>query len=616
MSRPFTSYSLLIVLFFLTGFSIQAQSLKVDKVEPPNWWSGMKWNNVQLMLYGESLDGINARFEQPALRVEAVHTLPNASYAFVDVQISEDAPPGKYDLIVSKGKEERKVVYEIAARPDNSNSHRGFGVDDVLYLITPDRFANGDPSNDQLGTADPDFDPSVPEKRHGGDLKGIIDRLDYLADLGVTTLWINPVLENTAPGTYHGYAVTDLYKIDPRFGSNEDYRRLVQEAHKRGLKIVFDHVANHIGIEHEWLSNLPMESWLNGSVESHLTDKHYKLAISDPYAAPTSEAYLRGFWFVDGMPDLNQRNPYLSNYLIQNMIWWMEYSGLDGVREDTYPYNYQEFMTKWEKALLEEYPQTNIVGEIWAIEPAYLSLFQKASKLPRSFETNLPSIMDFPLMEAYRNYLKGEGLLRDVYSVLAQDFLYTDPDNILTFMDNHDTPRGIFVAKKDTAKIKQVMAMLLTSRGVPQFLYGTEINMYGGERHVELREDFPGGFPGHQRDAFQEEGRTAEENSVFQYFRQLLHLRKDHPALRRGQLIHYPLKWKEDIYKYFRILGEDQYLIIVNGHGETRTVDLSETTEVLGDRRDCEDLLSGRRLRLDIDNGISIDPHGVLLLKL
>ena len=370
---------LILTLYPLVAFG---QNMAVNKVEPPNWWAGMKWNTVQLMLYGENLDGITASSKQEGLKIKTIYQVPNSSYAFIDLELSDSITPGTYTLSIQKGDESLELAYEILEREPLDGRNQGFSVDDVVYLLTPDRFANGNPDNDHVEGLFEDTDRSQHHARHGGDLEGLISRLDYLADLGITAIWLNPVLENNYRNSYHGYAATDLYNIDPRFGSNEDYKRLVKEAQQRGIKVIFDHIANHIGIRHPWLSNVPTDTWLNGSAEEHLTGKHYKMAFSDPYADPYSDELLRGFWFVSAMPDLNQKDPYLATYLVQNTLWWMEYTGLDGIREDTYPYPDQKFLADWAKAILNEYPHSNIVGEIWEDQPAYLSLFQKDTPPP------------------------------------------------------------------------------------------------------------------------------------------------------------------------------------------------------------------------------------------
>ena len=570
----------------------QSKPFRIDKVEPPNWWIGMKWNQIQLMVYGEGLTDCKFAFEDDRLQVKNAAIAPNSNYAFLNVDVPANLPPGNYKLRVQNKNQTADLEFPILKRNTDSKRHQGFGPEDVIYLITPDRFANGDQSNDQVNGIRDEFDPKNDSARHGGDLQGIIEHLDYLADLGVTTLWLNPVLENRGTNSYHGYAATDHYRIDPRFGSNELYRKFVEEAHRRGLKVIFDHVANHIGIEHPWIMNLPSDDWLNGTVENHLRQKHYLLAISDPHADEQAQEMLKTFWFVDAMPDLNQKNEFLANQIIQHTIWWIEMSGLDGIREDTYPYADQAFMTRWAKAILDEYPDFNIVGEIWAVHPAYLAQFQTESNLPRNFKTNLPAIMDFPLMETWRKFLSGEGKLRDVHQMYAQDFLYTDLENLVVFLDNHDISRAIFHAKGDVDRLKLAYTVLLTSRGIPQILYGTEIGMMGGESHVQLRADFPGGFPRDQKNAFNASGRTAAENEMFDFFRSLFKLRKQHPALTSGKMIHYAPTWNDDTYKILKIHEDEKILVIANGNANPNSVDLIELHHHLAGIRKLKDLQS------------------------
>ncbi|MFW5947340.1 MAG: alpha-amylase family glycosyl hydrolase [Gemmatimonadota bacterium] len=590
-----------------------AQAPTVDRIEPANWWTGMHRDTVQLMVYGENLDGITARFADGGPEVVATHDAASASYAFVYVHVPADLAPGSYALELARDGGSRAVNYPILAREPREGRHRGFGPEDVVYLIMPDRFANAVPANDVVAGLPDEHDRSVPGARHGGDLQGIIEQLDYLDDLGVTALWLNPVLENAAVGTYHGYAATDLYRIDPRLGTNEDYRRLVREAHARGLKVIFDHIANHIGIEHPWMDDLPTGTWIHGTVEDHLSESHYMMSVSDPYAPPAVEEALKEFWFVDGMPDLNQEDPLLADYLIQNMIWWIEYTGLDGVREDTYPYAHQAFLADWAAAILREYPDFNIVGEIWKNEPAFTALFQRGTPLPRDFETNLPTVMDFALADAWREYMAGQGSLEGVYQVLAQDFLYASPDSVMTLIGNHDMPRSAFIAE-DRAKVKQALAMLLTTRGIPQILYGTEIGMVGGESHVELRADMPGGWPDDERSVFTAEGRTPAEAEMFDYLRRLLHVRQRHPALTRGELIHFAPAWNNNVYRYLRRTEDETVLVVVNGYDDDRIVALDDVAPHLpGDAR-FTDLMTGEPASFDPADGVPVDGWGVRLL--
>lgn len=575
-------FSLAAFGLFVVGLSVvsvplesQAQTPTVDRVEPANWWTGMEWNEVQLMVYGAHLDAVSAHINGGEAEVSAVHSVPNASYAFVDVRIAPDAEPGPRTLVMSSAAGRDSISFPILERTTRASGPQGVGPDDVVYLIVPDRFANGDRSNDVVKGLRDEYDPSDPRMRHGGDLQGIIDHLDDIKDLGVTALWLTPVLENRGQNSYHGYAATDLYRIDSRLGTNDTYRELVREANKRGLKVIYDHVSNHIGIEHPWIDNLPRETWLNGSVENHASEKHYKMAVADPYADPEQVELLRSFWFVDSMPDLNQTDAFVSTYLIQNMIWWIETTGLDGIREDTYPYADPHFLSSWAEALQAEYPELSIVGEVWDTAPPYTAMYQTGSPLSTGVETHLPSVMDFALSTAFREYLSGDAGLSGIYQVLAQDFLYGDPMNVMTLIDNHDMPRAAYLAEDDD-RLEQVLTMLFTLRGIPQILYGTEIGMIGGDSHVELRADYPGGFPGDERSAFTAEGRTGAENRVYNTVRDLLRLRQQHVALRRGRLVQYPPTYGTPVYTYRRVHDEEEVLVVINGSDEPRRVNLAE----------------------------------------
>ena len=603
---PARPLALLVLLLAASAGIASAQAPTVDRIDPPGWWTGMRWDPVQLMLYGENLDDVAARFVETGPEVVAVHPAASASYAFIDIRLPDDLAPGRYTLELARGGDTARVSYPIEARAPLEGRNQGFSAEDAVYLVMPDRFANGDPANDRVEGMRDEYDPSHPGMRHGGDLQGIIEHMDYLADLGVTALWLNPVLENRGRVSYHGYAATDLYRIDPRLGTNEDYRRLVREAHRHGLKVIFDHISNHIGVEHPWVADPPTDRWLNGSVDDHLSDKHYLMAIGDPHADSRTREMLERFWFVDGMPDLNQEDPLLATYLIQNMLWWLEYTGLDGIREDTYPYPDQRFLADWARAILAEYPSLNIVGEIWNGAPAYIARFQQGTPLPRDFETHLPTVMDFPLGDAWRAYLRGTGTLEGVYQVLAQDFLYADPSRLMTLVDNHDMPRALYLTDGDPRKVKQALTMLLTTRGIPQILYGTEIGMVGGESHIELRADMPGGFPGDERSVFEPEGRTAEEADMFDHVRRLLHLRKRHPALTRGELIHYPPTWNDQTYRYLRRTDDETVLVLVNGYEEGRTLDLTELASHLPPDGRLVDLLTGEEEPIDLDGGVAV----------
>lgn len=607
------SRTMRLLLLFVSMLPVaQVAGQRVDRVEPPNWWVGMHLSTVQLMVYGEDLEGATARFDDPRLDVSAVQNLESPSYLFVDVSVPEDLAPGSYRLVVSKGEREAAVQWPVLER--DGMPHAGFSSNDVVYLVTPDRFANGDPSNDRVAGLAEGADRTRAGARHGGDLVGLVRHLDYLADLGVTALWLNPVLENSGRLSYHGYAATDLYRVDPRFGTNEDYRRLVDEAHVRGLKVIFDHVNNHIGIRHPWIGDLPAVSWLNGTVEDHLTQQHYKLSFVDAYGDPRTVERQTGFWFADQMPDLDQRDPFVARYLVQNTIWWIEFAGLDGIREDTYPYPDQAFMREWVRAVLTEYPDFNIVGEIWEPYPAYLAAWQAKSPVPHALDTGLPTVMDFALAEAMRGYVARDVGLSQVYAVIAQDYLYADPSRILTFFDNHDMSRAYLVAGKERRRVEQMLAMLLTTRGIPQLLYGTEIAMKGGESHVELRADFPGGFPGDDRSAFLPDGRTVTESRAFDLTRTLLHLRKEYAALRTGQLVHWPPTGGDDAYRFLRRDADATILVILNGYDRNRQIPLDILAHELPAGSTFRDLVTGDSLAETVDSGIPVSPLGFRIL--
>ncbi|MEL7500478.1 MAG: alpha-amylase family glycosyl hydrolase [Planctomycetota bacterium] len=585
------------------SFGQSRGTLQINKVEPPNWWIGMKWNQIELMVYGAEFEGSEFSFDDPSLKISKQSTSPNGRYAFLNVTIPDDLPSGTYPLRAKKNDQSKVIDFAIQTRQTANHRHQGFSPKDVIYLITPDRFANGDQNNDRVSGIRDEFDPQRDSARHGGDLQGIIDHLDYLVELGVTAIWLNPVLENRGKNSYHGYAATDHYRIDPRFGTNELYREFVDQAHRRGLKVIFDHVANHVGIEHPWIKNLPADDWFNGTVEDHLLEKHYLLSISDPHADDRAQEMLRTFWFVDAMPDLNQRNERLANQIIQHSLWWIEMSGLDGIREDTYPYADQPFMTRWAKAIFDEYPNFNIVGEIWSVQPAYLAQFQAESRLPRNFETHLPAVMDFPLSQTWRNYLEGESKLRDVHEMYAQDFLYSDLDNLVVFLDNHDMSRALFHAKENKQRTKLAFTVLLTSRGIPQILYGSELGMIGGESHVKLRADFPGGFPEDAQNAFQRSGRTAGQNEWFDFFQRLFQLRKQYDSLTEGKMIHFAPTWRDDTYKVLRILPNEsdptkseKILIVANGNTRATNANLSELDHHMLGTTKLKELLTGKEI--------------------
>ncbi|HZW40055.1 MAG TPA: alpha-amylase family glycosyl hydrolase [Ignavibacteriaceae bacterium] len=544
----------------------------INKVEPPNWWVGMKLNKIQLMVYGENLNNISASFNDKSIKVIKVHDIKNSNYAFIDIEIPSTIQQGEYTLTIKKNKKEVDFPFYILNREPIEDRHNGFSNKDAIYLIMPDRFVNADIYNDTIEGIINDYKPYDGMSRFGGDLQGIINKFDYIKELGYTSIWLNPITENNCKMSYHGYASTDLYKIDPRLGTNLLYKTLVEEAHKKDLKIIFDHIANHISINHPWIKNLPTEDWLNGTPKNYFITSHNKKAFSDLHSSKESIHRNEDGWFTPEMPDLNQRNPYVANYLIQNMIWWIEYSGLDGIREDTYPYADQKFMARWNKTILDEYPKTNIVGEAWESDPVNTAFYQKDSYLNKEFNSNLPSVMDFALMDKFQKYLSGEASIFSIYESIAKDFVYPSPNNLFTFIDNHDYQRGIFSAKGNIAKFKTAVAILLTSRGIPQVLYASELGIQGGKSHSELRFHFPGGMPDDKRDAFTKEGRTEEENDLYNFYKKLLTLRKEYPALSQGKMTHFPPV--DNVYYYFKEMNSEKFFVVINGEDKEKQFDL------------------------------------------
>ncbi len=563
----------LLFLIFVLTCSVFPQDLKITKIEPPNWWVKMKTNNIQLMVYGENLSNYKASFNSQGITVKKIYNNKNTNYSFIDISISASAKPGNYKLFFNKGNQKINVEFPLFKREVSNKIHRGFNQDDIIYLIMPDRFSDGDTTNNVVDGMINDFNPQSPIGRHGGDLEGIINHLNYFNELSVTALWLTPVLENNTSVSYHGYAATNLYKVDPRLGSNNLYKQLAAKAHNAGLKIIYDHVSNHIGTNHPWVNDPPLKDWFNGTKENHLNAWHDKMVLWDIHGAALTKKHLTEGWFVNNMADLNQTNPFVAKYLIQNTIWWIEYAGIDGIREDTYPYIDSKFTSKWAKEILNEYPKLNIVGEVWTGEPAFLAPYQKDSPLNKKYNSNLPVVTDFALQNAYESFLKGSSDLYPIFNVLAKDYLYKNPYDLLTFVDNHDLVRAMFNADGNADKVKIVFTHLLTSRGIPEIFYGTEIGMTGGKEDGLKRSDFPGGFPGDTSNAFNEKGRMNFQNNLFNFFKKVIVLRKNYKSLSEGKLSHLPPK--DGVYIYSKKYKDEYTVILLNGDDRSKEVDIS-----------------------------------------
>ncbi|WP_281613547.1 glycoside hydrolase family 13 protein [Flammeovirga sp. SubArs3] len=573
----------------------KAKKPVVDLVEPAFWWAGMKSGTVMLTVHGENIAAAKAAIEGEGISIKAVNSLDNPNYVFIDLDI-KDAKAGSYPITFTEGK--KKTVYNFELKARNSETKaQGLNQSDVMYLIMPDRFVNGNPDNDSQESLVQKADRSDRGGRHGGDIAGVTSKLDYLNDLGVTTVWLTPFLENNQPGwSYHGYAITDFYHADARHGSNAEYKNMVTQAHSKDMKVVMDLVFNHIGNGHLWMKDLPSEDWIHQWEE--FTKTNYKgEALSDPNASDYDKKIMSNGWFDGHMPDLNQDNPYLAKYLMQASVWWIEYAGIDGIRMDTYPYNKKEMMSEWVSYVLNEYPDFYIVGETWLPGATWESYWKAGGKNNDGFVTTLKSISDFPVWDAVNRTWRNDWSITEIYKTLTEDFLYDDASQNKIFLDNHDVDRAFGVFKKDVENMKLATAFLLTTRGIPQIFYGTEILMSKGGDHGDLREDFPGGWEGDKRDAFTEAGRSEEENDYFNYMRTILQWRRSSDAIENGKLKHWvPFN---EVYAYARYSDKQTVFVILNNNKEDQTFDVKRFEEVLKGKTSGKDIISGKTITFD-----------------
>ena len=589
----------LICLFLLVVSFETFASLTIDKLEPAFWWTGMKNPELQVMVYGTNIANAQVEVLTPGVTLKEVVKADCPDYLFLYFDLSQ-ATPGKVNLLFRNGKDKKKLSYELKARTVAPESHKGFSTADVLYLLMPDRFSNGNLANDKLPQLlCQKVDRQDPNGRHGGDLAGIEKHLDYISDLGVTAIWLNPVLENDMPnGSYHGYATTNFYNIDPRFGSNEAYKLLIDEAHQKGLKVVMDMIFNHCGREHVWLKKPPFKDWFNFS-EKYTQTNHAKSVSYDPYASDYDKKIMYDGWFVEDMPDLNQRNPHLAKYLIQNSIWWIEYSGIDAIRQDTYPYADATMMAEWCKEVMAEYPNFNIVGEAWFDYSAGGAYWQAHSKLNKN-DTRLKTVMDFALMiashDAFHKETNWDSGLTKLYDILGLDFLYPDINNLLVFLENHDTDRFLREMPQDLSIFKQAYAFLFTTRGIPQIYYGSEILMNGVKAKSDgyVRLDFPGGWPDDKLNSFVPEGRSDLQNEAFDYMRKLLNWRKNNEVIAKGTLRHFVPR--NGVYVYLRSYHGKNVLVMLNGKNSPNTLPMDQYAEVLNGITSARDIITGKTL--------------------
>ncbi len=669
------------------------------KLEPAFWWAGMQNPELQLMLYSRELPSllqqIKVDIQGQGITLKSLEHTDNPHYLFINLDLSQAAPQ-TFELVISNTDPASKadtplyrLPYTLQGRAKGSRERQGFSNKDVIYLITPDRFANGDTSNDnqadmleQVAANSPSnsSNPYYPDARHGGDIAGISQHLDYLAKLGATQLWINPLLENNqARYSYHGYSITNLYRVDPRFGSNEDYKALVAKANKLGLGVIKDVVVNHIGSNHWWLNDLPSQDWLNDATKTQLHNRkskpdlmqsadtkssaikssvtsprftnHRRTTVQDPYAAAQDHIDFVDGWFTDTMPDLNQSNPKLATYLIQNSIWWVEYAGLSGIREDTYSYADKGFLAKWSKAVMAEYPNFNIVGEEWTANPITVSYWQKGKINADGYTSDLPSLMDFPLYEKLIASLNepeswDTGFIK-LYEMLANDVVYAEPSKLVLFEGNHDTNRIFSLVKENIDLYKMALTYVLTAKRIPQLFYGTEVLMTSpteGRHDGVVRSDFPGGFANNATNAFTGQGLSEPQQQAQQFIRTLLNYRKQSPALQSGDLLHFVPQ--DGIYVQFRCLlhvplsaeqkaealksltqhnsqaqhnactqpSADKVMVIYNKNDKAVTLDVNRFASVLGDNRAATDIISGNTVSLN--QALALPHAGVTILEL
>jgi len=629
-----TDMKKIIFIGFLTLFTISCNTEKLDlksndniqlidlieRVEPPNWWVGMKTKNLQILVYGNSINDLIPKISNSNIELTSFDKVKNENYPFLNISISENAKPDEVEIDFYKNNVVvDRYVFSLLNREKNASNVEGFNSSDVMYLITPDRFANGDSTNDDIKSMFERPNRDYNRGLHGGDIKGIINHLDYIKDLGFTTVWLNPVLENNMKkSSYHGYSTTDYYKVDPRFGSNELFQELSISAKEKGIKLVMDLIPNHCGSEHWFFKDPPMDNWFNNQSGFKQTS-HRRETVQDIYASEIDKREHADGWFVETMPDLNQKNQKMSKYLIQNTLWWIEYARLSGIRVDTYPYSDKDFMSDWTFAVMDEYPNFNIVGEEWSDNPIVISYWQKDKINHDGYVSYLPTLMDFPLQISFTEALLddfswGKGFIKP-YKTLASDFLYPNPNNLLIFPDNHDMTRFFTQVNNDIDLFKMGIVYYSTMRGIPQFYYGTEILMNSDENpgdHGLIRTEFPGGWPDHSKNAFTGDGLSYNERQTQLFFKEILNWRKDNEVIHNGKLIQFAPKG--GIYSFFRILNNKMVWVIFNRNNSSETLETSRFDELIENYEIAFDVINKKKV--SISEKIIINAKSALILEI
>ncbi|WP_130735674.1 glycoside hydrolase family 13 protein [Flavobacterium sp. J27] len=605
---------LLFAIFFTTLSMAQ-----ITKMEPPFWYEGMKKSEIQILFYGKDIAENSVTVSKPVIITNLTKT-ENPNYLFVTID-TKTIKAQTLEFTFKNGKKTFSQPFEIKKRRADSAIRKSFDASDVIYLLMPDRFANGNEANDSSPNLTEKGNRDLPGGRHGGDIQGIIDHLDYIQELGATAIWSTPLCEDNDKGySYHTYGQSDVYQIDARYGTNEDYKRLASEMHKRNLKLIKDYVTNHWGAEHWMFKDMPSYDWFHqfpGYAQSN-----YRMTTQyDTNGSKRDAKYCMDGWFVPSMPDLNQSNPLVLNYLIQNAIWWIEFADLDGYRVDTYSYNDKDGIAKWTKAITDEYPYFNIVGEVWMHDQAQISYWQKNSPIAKiqSYNSYLPSVMDFTLHDAFGSVFNeneanwSNGTIK-FYENFVNDFLYDNPNNLLVFIENHDTGRFNEIYKNDFKKFQLGMTLLATTRGIPQIYYGSEIGMAGnkGKGDADIRQDFPGGWKGDSNNAFTNSGRTEMQKQYFNFSKKLLNWRKNKTVIHSGKLTHYIPE--NNVYVYFRHNDTESVMVILNNSLNNQTLNLNRFEENIKKFTSGKDIISNETLKLN--NELSIEGKTALILEL
>ena len=603
----------------LFGLSLHAYAAPIERIEPPSWWVGMKSDRLQLMVHGTNVADYTLELHYPGVRIEAVTAVPNRNYLFVDLVIDHSAQAGTLDLVFKHGEQSLTYPYTLQAREKGSAERASFTSSDAILNLMPDRFANGNPANDTVAGYPDKLDRADDEAgRHGGDIAGIADHLDYIASMGYTMIWPTPLVEDNQPKySYHGYAATDTYKVDPRYGSNEEYRCFVALAKQKGLGVIQDVVLNHIGSAHWWMQDMPMKDWISYDGK-FVPTMHAHGTVADPYASQEDKKNFTSGWFTETMPDMNQKNPYVATYQIQNAIWWIEYAGLSGLRVDTYSYSDPEFLSAWSHRIGEEYTNLNVVGEEWNSNPVAVAYWQRGKQNPNGYRSYLPSLMDFPLNETLRAALvdkDGSRLsFRSLYDLLYDDTLYPNPMNLVVFEGNHDESRIFSVVGEDIGLYKIALSYIATMRGIPQFYYGTEVLMTSKKTRDDgaARHDFPGGWPGDKVNAFTGQGLTAQQREAQDFVRKLLNWRKSEPVIHHGKLMHYTPE--RGTYIYFRYDDRKTVMVALNSDRNEAALTTQRFHEMLPPNASGTDVITGKTY--DLASKLTVPARSALILEI